>query len=46
MTLQVFQCRAHIYQGNFRIGLDKTGLADPFARIIWNKLSAQTEVYL
>ncbi|GJQ70945.1 hypothetical protein Trydic_g861 [Trypoxylus dichotomus] len=40
----IFQCRAHIYQGNFKYGLDKTGLSDLFARVIMNKLSARTEV--
>ncbi|XP_074035126.1 ferlin family C2 domain-containing myoferlin misfire isoform X2 [Leptinotarsa decemlineata] len=40
----VFQLRAHIFQGKISYGYDKTGLADPFVRIIFNNEVKETQV--
>ncbi|XP_031348413.1 otoferlin-like [Photinus pyralis] len=39
-----FQGRAHIYQGKFFFGADKSGLSDPFLRIIIGNQCLQTKV--
>ncbi|KAF5273283.1 hypothetical protein FQR65_LT04705 [Abscondita terminalis] len=38
-----FQARVHIYQGKFSFGSDKSGLCDPFVRIIIGNESRETE---
>ena len=41
---QFFQLRAHIYQARSLIGLDNSGLSDPFARIFVGESSRTTQV--
>lgn len=42
--LQVFQCRAHIYQGRISPGADETALCDSFVRLTIGAHSRQTKV--
>ncbi|KAI4471231.1 fer-1-like [Holotrichia oblita] len=44
INIAIFQCRAHIYQGNLKFGTDSSGLSNLFARVIISKFSASTEV--
>ncbi|KAK5642454.1 hypothetical protein RI129_008621 [Pyrocoelia pectoralis] len=42
--IHTFQGRVHIYQGKFFFGADKSGLSDPFVRIIIGNRSVETDV--